>query len=123
MKTKYNLILALLLMLITQISFAQEQPVSGVVSDQSGVPIPGVNVLVKGTSNSTQTDLDGKFKISANKSQTLIFSFLGMKTKEVLATDTSLSVKLESNSEQLSEVVINVLGVEVKKKSKCFCLF
>jgi TonB-linked SusC/RagA family outer membrane protein len=115
MKVNYKYLIVLLVVLFTQISFAQEQPVSGVVSDQSGVPIPGVNVSVKGTSNSTQTDLDGKFKISASKTQTLVFSFLGMKTKEVLATDASLSVKLESESEQLSEVVINVLGVEVKK--------
>jgi TonB-linked SusC/RagA family outer membrane protein len=117
MKAKYNLILALLLMLITQISFAQEQPVSGVVSDQSGAPIPGVNVLVKGTSNSTQTDLDGKFKISASKSQTLVFSFLGMKTKEVLASTSSLNVTLTDDSVELQSVVVTALGITREKKS------
>jgi TonB-linked SusC/RagA family outer membrane protein len=117
MKANYNLILALLMMLITQISFAQEQPVSGVVSDQSGVPIPGVNVLVKGTSSSTQTDLDGKFKISASKSQTLVFSFLGMKTKEVLASTSSLKVTLSDESLELQSVVVTALGITREKKS------
>ena len=78
MKAKYNLILALLMMLITQISFAQIQTVSGVVTDQGGAPIPGVNVSVKGTSFNSQSDLNGKYKITANQNQTLIFSFIGL---------------------------------------------
>lgn len=117
MKVNYKYLLVLLLVLITQISFAQEQPVSGVVSDQAGMPIPGVNVLVKGTSNSTQTDLDGKFKISASKSQTLVFSFLGMKTKEILASTSSLKVTLSDESLELQSVVVTALGITREKKS------
>lgn len=117
MKVNYKYLLALIVVLLTQISFAQEQPVSGVVSDQSGVPIPGVNVLVKGTSNSTQTDLDGKFKISASKSQTLVFSFLGMKTKEVLASTSILKVTLTDDSLELQSVVVTALGITREKKS------
>ena len=67
MKLKFNGFLVLLLVLITQISFAQDRDVTGVVTDGSGFPIPGVNVLVKGTSNGTQTDIDGKFKIAASQ--------------------------------------------------------
>lgn len=117
MKVNYKYLLVLLLVLLTQISFAQEQPVSGVVSDQAGMPIPGVNVLVKGTSSSTQTDLDGKFKISASKSQTLVFSFLGMKTKEVLASTSSLKVTLSDESLELQSVVVTALGISREKKS------
>ena len=117
MKVNYKYLLVLIVVLLTQISFAQEQPVSGVVSDQSGVPIPGVNVLVKGTSNSTQTDLDGKFKISASKSQTLVFSFLGMKTKEVLASTSILKVTLTDDSLELQSVVVTALGITREKKS------
>lgn len=117
MKVNYKYLLALIVVLLTQISFAQEQPVSGVVSDQSGVPIPGVNVLVKGTSNSTQTDLDGKFKISASKSQTLVFSFLGMKTKEVSASTSILKVTLTDDSLELQSVVVTALGITREKKS------
>ena len=117
MKVNYKYLLVLLVVLFTQISFAQEQPVSGVVSDQSGVPIPGVNVSVKGTSNSTQTDLDGKFKISASKTQTLVFSFLGMKTKEVLASTSSINVTLTDDSLELQSVVVTALGITREKKS------
>ena len=117
MKVNYKYLLVLLLVLFTQISFAQEQPVSGVVSDQSGVPIPGVNVLVKGTSSNTQTDLDGKFKISASKSQTLVFSFLGMKTKEVLASTSILKITLTDDSVELQSVVVTALGITREKKS------
>jgi TonB-linked SusC/RagA family outer membrane protein len=115
MKLKFNGFLVLLIVLMAQITFAQERVVSGVVSDNAGLPLPGVSVLVKGTQSGTQTDFDGKFSIKATSSQTLIFSYVGMKTQEVKATNASLSVKLESDSQQLSEVVINVLGVEVKK--------
>ena len=62
MKLKFNGFLTLLLVLMAQITFAQDIAVTGTVTDQAGLPIPGVNVLVKGTTNGTQTDFDGKFK-------------------------------------------------------------
>ena len=82
MKLKFNGFLALLLVLITQITFAQDMTVNGVVQDQTGLPLPGVNVLVKGTTNGVQTDFDGKFQLKAAPGQGLVFSFLGMKTTE-----------------------------------------
>jgi TonB-linked SusC/RagA family outer membrane protein len=117
MKAKYNLILALLMMLITQISFAQIQTVSGVVTDQGGAPIPGVNVSVKGTSFNSQSDLNGKYKITANQNQTLIFSFIGLKTKEVVATTSILNVTLTDDSLELQSVVVTALGITREKKS------
>jgi len=117
MKAKYNLILALFMMLISQISFAQVQTVSGVVTDQGGAPIPGVNVSVKGTANNSQTDLDGKYKITANQNQTLIFSFIGLKTKEVAATTAILNVTLTDDSQELQSVVVTALGITREKKS------
>ena len=80
MKLKFNGFLALLLVLIAQVTFAQDIAVTGTVTDQAGLPIPGVNVLVKGTSNGTQTDFDGNFKLTASQGQVLVFTFLGMKT-------------------------------------------
>jgi TonB-linked SusC/RagA family outer membrane protein len=106
MKLKYNGFLVLLLVLITQITFAQDRTISGIVTDESGMPIPGVNVLVKGTKSGTQSDFDGKFKITASQDQILVFSFLGMKIQEVPATSTSLKIKLASDSVQLEGVVI-----------------
>lgn len=107
----------LLLVLLTQVSIAQEQPFSGVVSDQSGMPIPGVNILVKGTTTSSQTDLDGKFKISANKNQTLVFSFLGMTTKEVKASSSNLNVVMESTAFELEGLVVTAQGIKREKKA------
>jgi len=65
MKLKLNGFLVLLLVLITQSAFAQDKTVSGKVSDESGLPIPGANVLISGTTSGIQTDFDGNFSISA----------------------------------------------------------
>jgi TonB-linked SusC/RagA family outer membrane protein len=116
MKLKFNGFLTLLLVLLTQISFAQDRTVTGVVTDESGLPIPGVNVLVKGTSNGIQTDFDGKFKIAASQGQTLVFSFLGMKTQEVAASSTNLKVKMKDDSVQLEGVVVTALGIKRQKR-------
>jgi TonB-linked SusC/RagA family outer membrane protein len=118
MKLKLNGFLVLLLVLVTQIAFTQERAVSGVVSDNAGLPLPGVSVLVKGTKNGTQTDFDGKFSIKANANQTLVLSYIGMKTQEVKATSTTINVKLADDSIELEGVVINTLGIEVKKNEK-----
>ena len=118
MKLKFNGFLVLLLVLVAQISFAQERVVSGVVSDNAGLPLPGVSVLVKGTQSGTQTDFDGKFSIKATSSQVLIFSYVGMATREITASSTSLNVKLESDAQELSEVVVTTaLGIKREKKS------
>ena len=118
MKLKFNGFLVLLLVLVAQISFAQDRVVSGVVSDNAGMPLPGVSVLVKGTQSGTQTDFDGKFSIKATPSQVLIFSFVGMTTREVTASSTSLKVKMESDAQELSEVVVTTaLGIKREKKS------
>ena len=118
MKLKCNGILVLLLVLMTQITFAQDRVVSGVVSDNAGMPLPGVSVLVKGTKTGIQTDFDGKFSIKATSSQVLIFSYVGMITREITASSTSLKVKLESDSQELSEVVVTTaLGIKREKKA------
>lgn len=117
MKTKLNGFLTLFLALLVQISFAQERMVSGVVSDNSGMPIPGVNVIVKGTTSGTQTDFDGKFSIKASPSQTLVFSFVGMKSKEVMASIATLNITMEDNSVELEGVIITALGIKRDKKA------
>ena len=116
MKLKFNGFLTLLLVLLTQITFAQDRTVSGVVTDGSGLPIPGVNVLVKGTQTGTQTDFDGKFKITASQGQKLVFSFLGMKTQEASASSTTLNVKLQDDSVQLEGVVVTAFGIKRNPK-------
>ncbi|KFF18337.1 carboxypeptidase-like regulatory domain-containing protein [Flavobacterium hydatis] len=74
MKLKFNGFLVLLLVLVAQLGFAQEKVVSGIVSDDTGMPIPGVTVSVKGTKNATQTDFDGKYSIKASSNQIILFT-------------------------------------------------
>lgn len=113
---KNSLLKGLLVFLMTIFtSFAFAQSVSGKVSDSSG-PIPGASVSVKGTSNSTQTDFDGNFTINAKSDAVLVFSFIGLKTKEVaVAGKTTLNVVMQQDQQELKEVVVIGYG-SVKKK-------
>ena len=117
MKTRLHVLLTLLCTLVMQISFAQERTVSGTVTDGTGLPVPGVNVVIKGTTTSTQTDFDGKFQIQAAPDQTLVFSFLSMETQELKATSTNLNVSLKDSSIQLEGVVVTALGIKREKAS------
>lgn len=82
MKTKISLILTLCLVFVAQIAFAQQKSISGIVSDESGLPLPGVNILVKGTTTGTQTDFDGKYSINAKAGDILSFTYVGLKAQE-----------------------------------------
>ncbi|MFN7099447.1 MAG: carboxypeptidase-like regulatory domain-containing protein, partial [Flavobacterium sp.] len=117
MKLKFNGVLVLLLALMAQITFAQERAVSGVVSDNAGLPLPGVSVLIKGTQTGTQTDFDGKFVIKASPNQVLVFSYIGMKTQEVPATSNTINVNLKDDANELEAVVVTALGITRKKES------
>lgn len=114
MKTKLNGFLTLFIALLVQISFSQERTVNGLVTDMSGMPMPTVNIVVKGTTTTTQTDFDGKFSIKASPDQTLVFTFVGLKPKEVLASSTNLVVKLEDDAIELEGVVVTALGIKRK---------
>ena len=117
MRTKFKLILTLLLAFVVQISFAQEKTVTGTVVDGDGLPIPGVNVIIKNTTTGTQTDFDGKFSISAAPNQTLKFTYVGFKTEEVLVgSKTNISLTMEPNLEALSEVVVTAYGTTDRDK-------
>ena len=117
MKLKFNGILVLLVVLMAQLTFAQERAVTGVVSDNTGMPIPGVSVLVKGTKFGTQTDFDGKFAIKASPSQILIFSYIGMKSQEIKAASTTVNVKLMGSAVELEGVIVTALGIKKSEKA------
>ena len=93
----------------------QESKITGIVSDMSGMTLPGVTVVVKGTTSGTITDMDGKYTITAKGSDILVFSFVGMKTIEVPASKTVINVSLEEETIGLEEVV--AVGYGVQKKS------
>ena len=119
MKKRFNGILALLLVLVVQVTFAQEQQtVSGTVTDDTGLPLPGVNVLIEGTTRGVQTDFDGNYSIEASNGETLIFSYLGMETISVVFQDSPLiNVVLEPDAAQLDEVVVTALGISRESKT------
>ncbi|MGL5113555.1 MAG: SusC/RagA family TonB-linked outer membrane protein [Flavobacterium sp.] len=117
MRTKFKWVFSLLLALSMQLVSAQVKTVSGVVSDAVG-PVPGVNIIVKGTKTSTQTSFDGSYAIKAKQGDVLVFSFVGMKdaSKTVDASGT-LNVKIENNdAEKLEEVVVVGYGVQKRKE-------
>ncbi|CAM3952858.1 TonB-dependent receptor [Flavobacterium cucumis] len=116
MKSKILGLLTLFIVLFGQMIFAQTMTVSGTVSDSNGEPIIGAAVQVKGTKNGVQTDFNGKYVIKANNSEVLIFSYLGMKTQEILITSNNINVKMLDDAAQLAEVV--VVGYGVQKRSE-----
>jgi iron complex outermembrane receptor protein len=101
-------------MLISLGSYAQQLTVKGHVKDMTGEPVIGANVLIKGTSTGTITDVDGNFTLSAESSNIIVVSFLGYKTQEVKAAPT-LVITLADDSQLLSDVV--VIGYGSVKKS------
>ncbi len=118
MKTKFSGILTLLLAFVVQLTFAQEKTISGVVSDNSGLPIPGVNILVQGTTNGTQSDFDGKYSINAKSGDVLVFSYLGLKSQQVtVGASNTVSVTMLEDAAVLDEVVVTALGIKREKKS------
>jgi TonB-linked SusC/RagA family outer membrane protein len=117
MKTKLHVLLTLLFALMMQISFAQERTVSGTVIDEGGMPIPGVNIVVKGTTTNVQTDFDGKFQIQAAPQQTLVFTYIGMATTEVSAASATVNVTMKDQATELEGVVVTAVGIRREKAS------
>ncbi|WP_111709761.1 SusC/RagA family TonB-linked outer membrane protein [Lutibacter citreus] len=118
-KTWGNSLLPCLLFLLcfTTNLQAQEMTVKGVVTgSEDGMPIPGVSVIVKNTSNGVATDFDGNYTISAKVGDYLVFSYLGMTDQTIKVTGSTYNVKLISNFESLEEVVVIGYGTITKKE-------
>jgi TonB-linked SusC/RagA family outer membrane protein len=102
-----------------QALFAQTKEITGTVTSvEDGSSIPGVSVSVKGTTLGTITDLDGKYVLKVPEdATTLVFSFVGMQTKEVPISGTTIDVTMESDVVGINEVVVTALGISREKKS------
>ncbi|MCK4561692.1 MAG: carboxypeptidase-like regulatory domain-containing protein, partial [Flavobacteriaceae bacterium] len=117
MKTKLSGIITLLLAFVVQITFAQEQAITGTVSDEIG-PLPGVSVIIEGTSTGTETDFDGNYSITANTGATLRYSFVGMATlSKIVGNQNIINVTMVSESNTLDEVIVTALGIKREAKS------
>lgn len=109
-------IVFLLFVFCSMLVYGQEVEVKGRVVDTSNEPLPGVSVIIKGTSKGTVTDLDGNYSTFASRNQTLVFSFTGMLPQEVAYTgQSSINVTLKDDNRLLEEVV--VIGYQTIKKA------
>ena len=117
MKTKFTKICVSFLMFFALTLSAYAQQISGTVSDENGVPLPGATVIVQGTSNGVSTDFDGNYSISASMGDTLVFSFVGYTSQSVVVGSSStVNVALEPDN-ALDEVVVTALGVQRNTKA------
>ena len=108
--------LVMLFLFVVSSALAQTREVTGTVVDDTGMPLPGANVIIKGTTTGTQTDFDGKFAIEAQPEDILVFSYVGYETIETLVGDKQdLMITLAPGAASLDEVV--VVGYGTQKKS------
>ncbi|MBC8987707.1 SusC/RagA family TonB-linked outer membrane protein [Pedobacter sp. N36a] len=118
MKQMYLKCMAVLLLSVITITAYAQQKVTGTVTEKSGSPIPGVSVTEKGSKNGTSTNADGKFSITVKPGATLVFSSIGLSSKEVnVGNSANHNVVLQDDENKLNEVVVTALGIKREKKS------
>lgn len=97
------------------LNYTQQKTIRGIIIDESGVPLPGATIVLKGTTNGVSSNFDGEFSIEAELGETLKISFLGYETKEVLIDSDYISITLKTNNSLLDEVLIVGYGKQNKK--------
>ncbi|WP_342155086.1 SusC/RagA family TonB-linked outer membrane protein [Joostella sp. CR20] len=110
-------VLMLLCIATWQVSLAQEKTVSGTVTSATdGLPLPGANIVVKGTTSGVQTDFDGNYSISTQVGETLSFSYIGYKTIDVkVGAKSVININLEEDAQSLDEVIVVAYGTSKKE--------
>ena len=114
-----KLLFFLLLLVAPFYVLAQGKTVTGTItSTTDGLPLFGVNVLVKDTKNGTQTDFNGNYTLNAKKGDILIFSFVGLKSQSItIGSSNTINVSMEEDASQLNVVVVTALGIKRKEKT------
>ncbi|HWS60251.1 MAG TPA: SusC/RagA family TonB-linked outer membrane protein [Flavobacterium sp.] len=114
-----QIILIFMILFTSQVALAQVKTVKGNVSDASGMPIPMANINVQGETKGVSTDMDGNFTIQVEKGKTLIISFVGLESQNVVIGDANeIKVQLkEGTTNALNEVVVTSLGIKKSKKA------
>lgn len=107
-------VIFVMFLLSSTLAFAQNR-VTGTVKDKTGMPLPGVNVLEKGTTNGSITDVDGKYIINVEKGKTLQFSYIGFTTQEITVNKSTINVTLQEDLQALDEVVVIGYGSMQRK--------
>jgi TonB-linked SusC/RagA family outer membrane protein len=118
MRKKLFFLNSFVLSLVTLYTYAQNINVTGTVKEQSGDLLYGVNVTVKGTTNGTTTDANGKYSISVAKGQVLSYSYIGFTSQDVTVGNSNvLNITLSTDASVLGEVVVTALGVSREKRA------
>lgn len=113
-----KLCFSILMLMLCSAFLSAQQIISGTVNDSSGIPLPGVNVIVKGTSTGTATDFDGNFSLEVEAGAILEISYVGYKTEEInVEGQTTITVTLQEDAESLDEVVVTAQGIKKSKKA------
>ncbi len=109
-----------MIMLLIGVSWAysQEKTVTGTITAEDQIALPGVNILVKGTTRGVQSDFDGNYSISVAEGQVLVFSYLGQKTVEItVGSKNVINLQMEEDAQALEEVVVTAQGIVREKRS------
>ncbi|MEE9462020.1 MAG: carboxypeptidase-like regulatory domain-containing protein, partial [Bacteroidales bacterium] len=115
---RFTSILVCLMLIGFQAIMAQDIQVSGTVTDAGGMPLPGVSIVVKGTTTGTASNVDGNFELPVPSGATLVFSSVGMKSQEIaVGSQTTIDVVLVFDIVGLDEVVVTALGITRERKS------
>jgi len=118
MKVKNYFMMLVLLVFNFTGALAQEKTISGTITDQSGLPLPGVNIIVKGTTNGTQSDFDGNYSINASAGDVLTFTYVGQKNVErTIGAANTINITMEEDATALDEVVVTALGIKREEKT------
>ncbi len=111
-------VFAFLFLCSIQFMLAQTQTVSGnVVDAENNMPLPGVNIIEKGTNNGVSSDFDGNFTIEIEEGSILQFSMVGFVTQEIEPDGAELQIQLAPDTEALDEVVVTALGIKRSEKA------
>ena len=117
LKKRWTLIQSMvfvMFLLSSTLAFAQIR-VTGRVTGKTGLPLPGVNVLEKGTANGTITDIDGNYSMEVEKGKTLMFSYIGFTTRQVVVENDRIDIVLQEDLQALDEVVVIGYGSMQRK--------
>lgn len=119
MKRLVLLSISMVLLFFSQQAMAQDRTITGTVKNAEGEALPGVSVLIKGTSQGTTTDFDGNFSLSIpEEGATLVFQYIGFLNKELtVTTEAKVDIAMEEETTQLDEVIVSALGISKEKRA------
>jgi len=116
MKKQY-LFLTLLGILMVHVGVSQQKTITGIVTDENGLPLPGATVIVENTTRGVSTDFDGNYSIEASENEVLIISFVGYTDQKItIGAADSYDIGLQPGN-QLEEVVVTSLGIKREKQA------